>query len=493
MSENKNIMILFLSDIKIDKNKVKSYPYRYTEKDKYIIDVNGIQTNEAAVKAVIHKLNSNNEILSDDNKTLLDIYMICTEKVRSNIIDNVCFKHVDFFESRINNFCKYKEGIPVPNYYRIEYDETSTGDNVFSPIIEMANMISASESENVYADMTGGMRNSSMLMLSIMRLLQYKGIKVKQVFYSNFDRDTAIKIENISNYISLNGCSPETEKVEAKKKEPNNIDDVTNIYELNNLIAGAEEFNKFGSADTLSKYFKSKNNCSDSLNDLIASMKNFSNNIKLCRADIFIKAIDDLSKNIKLFTEYFKKHFDKTNTNDRIFSLLLPMIKDTYNEILNTTNESKCKQYIEIIKWCNKRGLLQQALTLYVELVPEYLESCNEGKSLEIVSKFIHKKQPPDTAQPEHCTDKAIHKFIDHRNAKNIKREPLDFEIIKPILLSYYSIKSERNATSHANEDKLSSENNLDIIDVGIGTNEYNRISEMLSKSIKLIEENTSI
>lgn len=486
MSKNKNIMILFLSNVRPDKNNIiNKYPYKYIETTRdanYIFDIEGVQTNEAAVKAVI-------ELLHKTQQKLSTVYMLCTDTVLKGEIKGLNETHKDFFERRIVEFCKDK--YTAPEFFEpIDYDEKSTGDAVFTQIIDMANKIEkdySSSNVTVYADMTGGMRNSSMLMLSIMRLLEYNGKKVEKVLYSNWSPTTGKPYIHITNNYSKDAV----EKQNDEKTTHNIIDNVTNIYELNNLIAGAEEFNKFGSADTLSKYFKSKNSCSNSLNDLIDSMKNFSNNIKLCRADIFIKATDDLSINIKLFTEYFKKHFDKTNTNDRIFSLLLPMIEDSYKEILNNTNESKCKQYIEIIKWCNKRGLLQQALTLYVELVPEYLESCNEGKSLEIVSKFIHKKQPPDTAQPEHYTDKAIHKFIDHRNAKNIKREPLDFEIIKPILLSYYSIKSERNATSHANEDKISSANNSDNID--IGTNECNRISEMLSNSIKLIEDSTTI
>ena len=381
----------------------------------------------------------------------------------------------------------------------------------------MANKISASEPENVYADMTGGMRNSSMLMLSIMRLLEYNGIKVKQVFYSNWDKDTAINTENISNYISLKGCSPKSEKVEAKKKEPNIIDDVTNIYQLNNLIAGAEEFNKFGIADTLSIYLKNKNCCSsDSLNDLIDSMNNFSEYIKLCRAGNFDNAIKDLSDK----KDTFKIKNNSNYTNDRLFySLILPIIEKKYTKLFTIKDKPKKEQYLEIIKWCVDNGFLQQALTLCAEWIPDYIVQSNilyyvdsdiertikDFKSCKIFDKdkntykyynkykgyeenyiFINARELREKSRKGNKVEyNKINEFIEYGLISKKFISLCELDTVKEIINEYHNIKKERHNINHANN----GENHKTSEQIAIELNKY---IEKLKSSIKNINTQLS-
>lgn len=501
MSKNKNIMILFLSKVY---NSAQSFKYKY-ESQPDIPEIIGIQTNEAAVKAVLHQLNKKNESLSE-------IYMLCTDTVNNEPI-NEKETHKTFFIRRITEYCEINN-FSIPTFKDIKYDEKSKGDAVFAPIIKMAEEIKSSPKNTyVYADMTGGMRNSSMLMLSIMRLLEYNGIKVKKVFYSNWDKDTAIKIENISNYISLNGCSPKIEKVDAKKKEPNIIDDVTNIYQLNTLIAGAEEFNKFGSADTLSKYLKNKNCCSsDSLNNLIDSMNNFSEYIKLCRAGNFDNAIKDLSEK----KDTFKIKYNSNFTNDRLFYyLILPIIEKKYIKLFTIKDKPKKEQHLEIIKWCIDNDFLQQALTLFVEWIPDYIVQSKilyyVDSDLERTIKDLKSGKLFDKADN---TYKKYYKYIGYEenyifiNAKELREKGIkgekiryykinefiengliskkfmslcELDTVKDIINKYHNIKTERHNINHANN----GENHKTSEQITIELNKYIELLETNSKNFK--------
>ena len=65
--------------------------------------------------------------------------------------------------------------------------------------------------------MTGGFRHSSMMMLSIMQLLKYRGIKIGEVLYSDPNKNNPIVYQ------------------------------ATEIQRMFTLITGADEFVKFGS------------------------------------------------------------------------------------------------------------------------------------------------------------------------------------------------------------------------------------------------------
>ncbi len=491
MSEN--IMILFLSTVKIEEEEtVISFPYRYINKNKEIIDVNGIQTNEAAVKTVLHQLNNAKETLSA-------IYMLCTETVtKKYILDSKKLSYLDFFKNNILNFCK-KHTYTPPSFEPIDYIENSTGESTFTPIFKMANKITKSCKFNdtcVYADMTGGMRNSSMLMLSIIRLLEYEGIKVKQVFYSNWLKTTGEEAKSIVNYLPLNNYPPELDADIINHKDKDNsyvniIDDITDIYELNNLIAGAEEFNKYGSAKILDKYFSRKDKIySKCLQELIRTMNRFSENIRLCRADKFENAISNLSKKIKDFEDFknFKDNNDVVNTSNEILLLLLPMIIEKYKVLFNNDKKPKHIQRLEIIRWCTNMDFLQQALTLYVEWVPDYIVEMELLYPESIKLKNDIKDLSEDNNNTQHyifINAKGLLKekesIIDY-HTNNLKfgnsKSYLNYDKVIEIISTYRKIKDIRNNTNHASDCKKFIS--------------YKDIKNLLNKSILELEEATT-
>ena len=175
-----------------------------------------------------------------------------------------------------------------------------------------------------------------MMMLDVIQLLEYSGLKIGKIMYSNYN--------NIQ----------KTGKVE----------EVKNIYDLFQLISGVEEFTNFGSVKVLKNYYASHaEKVSPALEKLKNAMGNFAESIKLCRYGQFKKAVENLHDAINDFSA------DKDNLNDIFMARLIDRIKQEYEMLIATRGADDLK----IIRWCIEKGYLQQALTLYTERIPEYI------------------------------------------------------------------------------------------------------------------------
>lgn len=239
---------------------------------------------------------------------------------------------LEYFKQRV-------AGIVAPeNIVICPYDEANKMNTALTDVGAMAERILkerkkyAAEEYTLHADMTGGMRNASMMMLGVMRLLEYSQIKMGRVLYSNWERGR--------------------------------VEDSADVYRFFDLVAGAKEFVNYGSVIELNNYFDKEKETSAELKGLLRSMKNFSKSIKLCQYGEFKEAIRELGENIKLFLQ---KPAAQRDANDRLFSTMLPIIQKSYELLLASDND------LEIIDWCVKRGYLQQAMTLYTERVPEFI------------------------------------------------------------------------------------------------------------------------
>lgn len=216
-------------------------------------------------------------------------------------------------------------------------------------------LIAAGEEVVMHVDMTGGFRHASMLMLAVVGLLKYSGIKVGKVLYTNYD-------------------------FERKKGK---IEEVTETHNIMQLIAGAEAFVAYGSVDVLKKYF-GKKAVSPELQGLLLEMANFSDSLKLCRTGF-------IESNILRLGEAIEK-YDGAKTSsleEKLFKELLERIKLEYVSLIGEHNR------LDIILWCISKGFMQQALTFYTEWVPGILVSSGIlSPGSEVVKKECIKEAP---------------------------------------------------------------------------------------------------
>ena len=157
------------------------------------------------------------------------------------------------------------------------------------------------------------------------------------------------------------------------KTETGRVEEVQNIYDLFQLMAGIEEFVNFSSVNALERYYEGKRaNLSEPLNQLLVAMKNFADAIKLCHYGQFNAAIKNLHDAVK--------DFEPTDdVEDVLMSTFIALVRKDYADLIFPRE----KDDLRVICRCLDNDYLQQALILYTERIPEYL-----GKHGNIVTAY---------------------------------------------------------------------------------------------------------
>ena len=338
----KNILLLFLSDVKVDKDTgiVRKTNYKEIGETE--------TTNESAVR-YLAKIKG-----APPDK----IFYFASNKVKSPIenfkVDNKEISHVEYFENCIaGDVVGDIKGV----MQECKFDEEADISKTMESVIEMASKIQKyvetekDDKVTLHVDMTGGMRHASLMMLVITRLIQYSGVKIGYILYSNFNRD----------------------------RKEQFVEESNDIYNLFDLIAGAEEFVRFGSVEAIQSYFEGQKDVPDVLQDLLNAMKKFADAIKISRRMEFQKALEGLQNAYKKFNE---EAGNISSLNYNLMQQMKSRISQEYAELLT----NKADDYISIIDWCLAHGYIQQALTLYTESFPYLM--ITENKIVDVDSKF---------------------------------------------------------------------------------------------------------
>ncbi len=347
-----NFLLLFLS---------------YNSKDPscYQINDENVMTehsNESAVRELAAYLQKRSQ--------KIDKIFLFSSQATKKLLENVDMTTVDFFKSRIKDF------VPAENIIIVDYDESNYMNAALPDIGEMGKSILAEAEKiqreqgaagniTIHADMTGGMRNASMMMLGVMRLLNFSGLQMGRILYSNF----------------------------SSNRKRNFVEDSQDVYRFFDLVAGATEFAKYGSVEKLADYYKidvleqkpytAECNLNRELYELVNAMGYFAQSIKLCRYGDLEDACALLAKKIQAFTNLAPQNYD---ANDKLFATLLPTIEESYKTVLSAHDD------LDIITWCVKQGHLQQAMTLYTERVPEFIDKQGFYTLDDAIAKEINKK-----------------------------------------------------------------------------------------------------
>lgn len=347
---DRHIMLLFLSDVKFDKDNYRITPYEY--------ETAGMAetTNESAVRYLLKTGYKGRPIGIDK------MFVFATKKVQKSIAPgHICnaqgkdYTHLSYFKDRIRDVIpQIDERIDV-----FDYDEDLPIMNALQMVVDMGKRIDAyldtlptDDTVYLHADCTGGMRHANMMMLDIIRLMQYHRIRIGKILYSNF-----------------NG------------KPKKRVEEANAIYNFFDLIAGTEEFVRFGSVDGILAYYQPMNTeqCSAALQHLIRAMKDFAQAIKLCQYSVLRDAVQTLRQALQAFIAQQQTtregRLSEEALNDSIMAQLQRRIQRDYKELLDTEDLDD----IVLIRWCLVHDYLQQALTLYTERIPEILCNADNG------------------------------------------------------------------------------------------------------------------
>lgn len=360
--KGKNKLIFFLSKYKFDPKECH-YKSKYDGGNN---EIYGKQTPDAPTKYFLN-------YLTEKGKKIDDILCITSKdtnerKKNRNKPDKEYESAFENYQRVLNEFCEKKK-IEIPKLIKLNFDynfekgesidEDDRYRNLFKSIVD-----EISENDTVYIDYTSGIRDTSLLIILMIRYLEYTGIKCGGMIYSYFDNDD---------------------------KEKNKIIDIKSTYDLFELLNGVNEFTSFGKSKTLSNYYnniwKDKEEYKE-ISELIETMNDFSDMMSLC----MVEDIDEIMKKLNQKIIEAEKIKNKINSNENqlmnymFFNLIKEIKKKFYLE------DGERITYINLIKWCLDNDLTQQALTLYVEKMPEYYRQCKYkffDEDDEILSKII--------------------------------------------------------------------------------------------------------
>lgn len=321
-----NILLLFLSYIKVgNTGKVESHDYKEVGK--------AFSTNESAVRYLLQKAGSVDKVFMFVSDGVRKEMMYGKGEAAKPYLDEQGRHrtHVEYFIDSLRDI------VAEDAFVQIVFDDCGNGDNTLGSALEMSDSIKAyvdsiaSGTEVVlHADFTGGLRSAMMAMMAVVRLMQYSGIKTGEMLYSNF---------------------------QAKEVEESGY-----IYDLFDVVSGAEEFANFGSVNTIKRYFRHRE-IPAVLERLLDAMGRFSEEIRLCHRKQLERAATDLCRCIEAFAAS-----DSRDIESRLMHQMETRIKSDYASLWADDAD-----IMSLIRWCLEHDYLQQALTLFVEGIPDYL------------------------------------------------------------------------------------------------------------------------
>lgn len=383
------------------------------EKSEYLCPdgsfVSGTQTNEAPVLFLLRTHPDISEILS----------IVTRESVQSAWDQFCAVVHAEYPSIRLTQ-------IPF----------MAGQDFTFGPMREIMGRVN--ENDEIFLETTGGFRNDIMHLLLLSRVLSYTKVQTVGAVYSNF-----------------------------QEKE---IQDVSHLIGLFDLVGGMQELTSFGSVRTLRTYY-GKPAKDVRIERLLFSVEKLTETISLCRT----KQID------KRMADFDEALTAAESCSDPLMQQLLPAFRMKFGKKLTIPG---------LIKWCVQSDMLQQALTIYKERIPTYL--LKDRSDLITVSSSA---PPPNVDKDYQSEDEA--RFYEHflkmgrnmRSAYYRGRDPDDrwnnstiktieyMEDLLPnsyfhahcsvnqlcvIAMDYLYIRALRNMTNHANDQATESQKEIE-------------------------------
>lgn len=327
----RGLLLAFISEYRAG-NKTEKYKVKREDgKEEWF---EGTQTNDAPVKYLLSKA------LEDNNK-IEKIICIVSQKVREEGYEE--------FKSMVNDYIQSREELKTAyegqeiTYQDIDYpeseDEISVRASEVYRKIAAADCIGGEDGAKIYIDYTGGLRDINFLMTAIIRYLEYHGVSCREIVYSSYNRDD---------------------------KSKNKIYSLICIYDMYQLLNGVEQFIDTGNAELLEACYHHEDDADTK--ELLKQIVSFSHAMSLCD----VRDVDKIMDGLCVSLDQFDAKEDKGSFFSVMFGDLTSIIrKKLYIERGGTYS------YPKLIQWCLDNNMVQQALTLYIEKMPEFY--CNEG------------------------------------------------------------------------------------------------------------------
>ena len=371
--QKRSSMLLFLSkytikkedseNLKKDENHIiiennEDYDSYIIDNDNHKLAFPGCHTNDAPARFLL-KLAEHNEEPIDKifcivSKDVYNIKLPQLENESSKLGLEKGKTAFDRFSALIRNEVGSSIEI-IPIYY--DFDPNNEDFDPKDKPTYIYNQIKTSDiGKLIYIDYTGGLRDSSLFMIALIRYLEFKGIVCKDIIYSDFF------------------------------SKPKTIRNIRYIYDMFDMINGVSEFVGTGNARQLVDLQKKLENTTnnDNVNNFVSSLQSFSDAIALCNVGSIVDAITSISESINTLEQ---------DISDDIFVQMFKTLIPTVKEKLYIGKEPP--SILDLSQWCLNNNMLQQAVTIYNEKIlfyyydhyTEFYNEFNNGQSYDINKK----------------------------------------------------------------------------------------------------------
>ena len=297
-------------------------------KDAYLLNVERVEYNPALIKLVEYAKKTN------------DVPDIVQAEEKGKTTDNYCIPHYDYFERTVQEGCG-KYGVTPPVFHKQPISNEPSDAEVRNMIVTVGKEIDACVSGKrsdyrVVLDCTGGDRSAAVMMIALTKMLGDAGFN-------------EIKLMGL-NYNAKNTQStpvPVREKAE--------------MGQIFDLISGTRIFLSYGDSNALNEFFAGTG-IDDEDEKALHYIQDFSDALKLCDA----KGMHD---RLRRLVDYINA---RQSSDDPLFEYVLDAIKRDFSGSKAEDNLLKEENITElnIISWCLRKGLIQQAVTFYAERIP---------------------------------------------------------------------------------------------------------------------------
>ena len=452
--QKRSSMLLFLSKYTIKKEDSEKLEEdenhiiieNNEDYDSYIIDndnnklaFSGCHTNDAPARFLLKLAEHNKEpidkIFCIVSKDVYNIKLPQLENESSKLELEKGKTAFDRFSALIRNEVGPSIEI-IPIYY--DFDPNNEDFDPKDKPTYIYNQIKTSDiGKLIYIDYTGGLRDSSLFMIALIRYLEFKGIVCKDIIYSDFF------------------------------SKPKAIRNIRYIYDMFNMINGVSEFVGTGNARQLVNLQKKLENTTnnDNVNNFVSSLQSFSDAIALCNVGSIVDAITSISESINTLEQDIS-----TDIFVQMFKTLIPTVKEKL--YIDKTPPS----ILDLSQWCLDNNMLQQAVTIYNEKILSYyiLNNYDDFKNelKKPIPKYrsykdIHEKYKNlskiwdefnDSDGKRNKYKKKISDYIDCE-ISNVQNKCKGFEVDEIedcSIIVYKAFKTIKNQYTHEKKDELS-------------------------------------
>lgn len=190
------------------------------------------------------------------------------------------------------------------------------------------------ENDNLYIDLSGGMRDTATLLLIVARYLKdIRMVQTKKVLYSELKGNSSV------------------------------VRDSTGLYNLMDLITAVDAFFSTGTTEKLKAYMKQTGETDPDILNLLDRIDHFADDLALCRVQMLKADLKAIARQIK----------QRPASRETLGSLLYELMNDRFEAEFQNLMGSRSDSLPALVQWCAHHRMYQQGLTLLSEEMPTYL------------------------------------------------------------------------------------------------------------------------